>query len=244
MASTGRMRARSNAQHRPAVMAQCRAMWCLGTAGGWLLVADCSSRHGQARCTATISTFTTNLPFLVISSSLLTDRLPVCSGATWSLGGNPGGPKLQNGGAGENSITRFNNGSWDGYIMMMRCENEKATPGCKDVYASISFSKDLLTWTPRTPVPGLNPWIQVRSRSFLAIFCHVSVNVPAFPLIFLLASPPDFPPDSRVRAPPIRTLCSGSRAVWCSPMAVARLGHAPPPASTPLEQHPPARGAG
>jgi len=126
------------------------------------------------------------LPFLVISSSLLTDRLPVCSGATWSLGRNPG--ELQNGGAGENSITRFNNGSWDGYIMMMRCENEKATPGCKDVYASISFSKDLLTWTPRTPVPGLNPWIQVRSRSFLAIFCHVSVNVPAFPLIFLLAS--------------------------------------------------------
>ena len=44
--------------------------------------------------------------------------------------------------------------------MMMRCENEKNVPGCKNAYASISFSTDMLTWTPRTPVPGLNPWIQ------------------------------------------------------------------------------------
>ena len=44
--------------------------------------------------------------------------------------------------------------------MMMRCENEKTVPGCKNAYAAISFSSDLLTWTPRAPVPGLNPWIQ------------------------------------------------------------------------------------
>lgn len=81
-------------------------------------------------------------------------------GATWSLASNPGGPKLQNGGAGENSVTKFSNGSFDGYVMMMRCENEAKVPGCKGVYASISFSKDMLTWSPRTPVLGLNPWIQ------------------------------------------------------------------------------------
>jgi hypothetical protein len=81
-------------------------------------------------------------------------------GATWSLAGNPGGPKLQNGGAGENSITKFSNSTFNGYVMMMRCENEAKVPGCKGAYASISFSKDMLTWTPRTPVTGLNPWIQ------------------------------------------------------------------------------------
>jgi hypothetical protein len=47
-----------------------------------------------------------------------------------------------------------------GFVMMMRCENERNNPGCKDAYAAISFSTDMLTWTPRAPVLGLNPWIQ------------------------------------------------------------------------------------
>eukprot|EP01048_Picozoa_sp_COSAG05_P018756 COSAG05_NODE_2802_length_2625_cov_1.594616_2_plen_229_part_00 len=62
--------------------------------------------------------------------------------------------------AGENSITAFDNGTWAGYVMTMRCENERGMAGCAESYASISFSNDLLTWSPRTPIPGLNPWIQ------------------------------------------------------------------------------------
>ena len=40
-------------------------------------------------------------------------------GASWALARGP------NGDAGENSITRFKNGTFDGYVMMMRCENEQ-----------------------------------------------------------------------------------------------------------------------
>ena len=40
-------------------------------------------------------------------------------GSTWALAGNPGGPKLQNGGAGENSITAFSNSSWKGYLLQL-----------------------------------------------------------------------------------------------------------------------------
>ena len=81
-------------------------------------------------------------------------------GATWNIIPTAGTPGRVVGGAGENSITRFSNGTWDGYVMMMRCENEKSTPGCAGAYAAISFSKDMMGWTPRAPVLGLNPWIQ------------------------------------------------------------------------------------
>ena len=48
--------------------------------------------------------------------------------------------------AGENSITAFSNGTWAGYAMTMRCENERGMPGCAGSYAAIAFSKDLLTY--------------------------------------------------------------------------------------------------
>lgn len=73
-------------------------------------------------------------------------------GKDWSLG-----PYYD---AGENSITPFSNGTYSGFVMTMRCENERGDRGCAGAYAAIAFSPDLLTWTPRTPLLGLNPWIQ------------------------------------------------------------------------------------
>ena len=62
--------------------------------------------------------------------------------------------------AGENSITPFANSTWNGFVMTMRCENDRGVKGCEGAFAAIAFSRDLLTWTARTPLPGLNPWIQ------------------------------------------------------------------------------------
>ena len=66
-------------------------------------------------------------------------------GKDWSLG-----PYYD---AGENSITPFVNSTWSGFVMTMRCENDRGVKGCENVFAAIAFSPDLLTWTPRTPTP-------------------------------------------------------------------------------------------